>query len=205
MQKGLFDFEDSQENKERVILDYDGKIIYYPNFFKASLFKQLEAQINWQQDQITLYGKTHNIPRLQAWYADRNLKYSYSGVMLKTNPFSTALGEIRTDIEIRLKNSFNSCLCNLYRNGEDYAAWHSDDEKELGRNPVIASASFGGTRKIVFKHKTDKGQEKIEIELENNSLLLMSGALQHKWKHQLNKTKKDVDARINLTFRNILG
>lgn len=205
MQKSLFDFDDTPANKEIIVLDYDGKIIYHPNFFSNISFEQLREEINWKQDQITIYGKTHNIPRLQAWYADENLKYSYSGVRLITNPFSKKLGDIRSLIEIKINTNFNSCLCNLYKTGNDYAAWHSDDEKELGKNPVIASASFGETRKIVFKHKTDKGQEKIELELENNSLLLMSGPLQHKWKHQLNKTQKVIGERINLTFRNIIS
>lgn len=196
---------DNNEKEEiKNLIPIDGEVYYFKNFFKEVNFKEIEESINWTQDKITLYGKTHNVPRLQAWYADsENLKYSYSGIHLKVNLWQKNLDEIRTQIEVGQKLNFNSCLCNLYRTGSDYAAWHSDDEVELGKNPVIASASFGATRKIVFKHKNDKGIEKIELELEDNSLLLMKGNLQHYWRHQLNKTSKNVGPRINLTFRNI--
>ncbi|EQC51046.1 oxidoreductase, 2OG-Fe(II) oxygenase family protein [Bacteriovorax sp. DB6_IX] len=191
------------------VIDHDGEAIYYPDFFsnysQENLFEKFKELIAWRQDQITLYGKTHNIPRLQAWYGDKGAEYAYSGIKMERLDWESNLEEIKKYIEGELGLVFNSCLCNLYRDGKDYAAWHSDDEKELGATPTIASASFGETRKIVFKHKSDKGVEKVELELEDKSLLIMSGPLQHNWKHQLNKTQKKTDARINLTFRHIVS
>ncbi len=194
-----FDMFGNQE--KQVILNQDGLATFYPEFFSENYFDKLNAAINWKQDEITLYGKTHNIPRLQAWYGDDGVSYSYSGVELKTEKWIPELLEIKKFIEGELGLEFNSCLCNLYRDGSDYASWHSDDEPELGNDPVIASVSFGQERKIVFKHRTDKSIEKIEQNLTSKSLLIMEGRIQHFWKHQLNKTAKRVDQRINLTFR----
>lgn len=187
----------------QILCDHDGELRIYRDFFDEDYFPQLKEEIAWSQDKITLYGKTHNTPRLQAWYSDDNLNYSYSGMKLISRPWIKTLLEIKNKIEEKTTEHFNGCLCNLYRDGKDYAAWHSDDERELGRNPVIASASFGQERRFVLKHKTNKGLEPIAIDIPDRSLILMSGPLQHHWKHQLNKTAKKVDARINLTFRRI--
>ncbi len=200
-QFGLFG---QNEVNEEVIIDYDGQCIYYPNFFSEDFFSPLNELINWRQDKITLYGKTHNVPRLHAWYNDDDQSYSYSNINLPVNSFIKELNIIRTEIETKLGERFNSCLCNLYRDGNDYAAIHSDDETELGKNPIIASASFGEERKFVLKHRTNRGIEKKEILLENRSLVLMKGPLQHHWKHELTKTKKKIGPRVNLTFRNIV-
>lgn len=201
-----FDMFGNQDNSK--VIDKDGLATYYPDFFhsikESSQFDLLERAIEWKQDQITLYGKTHDVPRLQAWYGDPGTDYSYSGIKLSPLEWIPELLEIKKYIEGELGLHFNSCLCNLYRNGKDYAAWHSDDEAELGIDPIIASVSLGETRKIVFKHKKDKGLEKVELELEDRSLLLMEGKLQHFWKHQLNKTAKTIGPRINLTFRKII-
>jgi alkylated DNA repair dioxygenase AlkB len=196
-----FDFfaKESQE-----LINKDGLSIYYPNFFETVDFDQLKYSIQWRQDDITLYGKTHPVPRLQAWYGDDGKSYSYSSIKMEPLPWNEELMQVKKEIEIFSGDAFNSCLCNLYRDGKDYVAWHSDDEKELGRNPVIASASFGEARKILFKHKTDKGIEKVEKVIEDNSLIIMSGALQHHWVHQISKTSKKVGERINLTFRQII-
>lgn len=193
-------------NDEVVFNLKDGVLIYYPNFFSNSKvdYSKLFDTINWRQDKIRLYGKTHLIPRLQAWYSD-DKNYSYSGIKLERNDWTKELKEIRGEIETLLNVEFNGCLCNLYRDGKDYAAWHSDDEESLGRNPIIASASFGETRKFVLKHRFDKSCEKVELELEDGSLLIMKSSTQHYWKHQLNKTSRPVGPRINLTFRRILN
>jgi len=200
-----FDMFGSQDKE--VIIDRDGLATYYPDFFHLikddCQFSILESSIIWKQDQITLYGKTHDVPRLQAWYGDEGADYAYSGIKLERLSWTPELLVIKKYIEGELGLKFNSCLCNLYRDGKDYAAWHSDDEKELGPEPTIASVSFGETRKIVFKHRSDKGIEKVELEMEDRSLLIMEGSLQHNWKHQLNKSAKKMDARINLTFRNV--
>ncbi len=198
MQFGLFG-----ESQSLNIIEEDGEVIYYPNFFDENFFSELRDDINWRQDQITIYGKTHDIPRLQAWYGEENTEYSYSGIKLVSNQFNQTLNTIRERISTQLGYEFNSCLCNLYRDGRDYAAWHSDDEKELGKNPIIASASFGETRKFIFKHKSNKGIAKVELNVEDRSLIIMKGRLQHCWKHQISKTSKKVDERINLTFRTI--
>lgn len=188
----------------QVLCDRDGELRIYHDFFDKDFFTVLHESLKWQQDQITLYGKTHNVPRLQSFYGDEGISYSYSGIRLKANPWTSDLEAIKSKIEEKTTYFFNACLCNLYRHGADYAAWHSDDEPELGRNPVIASASFGEQRKFVLKHKFDKGVEPIEINIPDRSLILMLGPLQHNWKHQLNKTAKKVDPRINLTFRKII-
>ena len=191
-------------NEYEVVVDQDGECLYYPNFFEENFFSQLKHEINWRQDQITLFGKTHDIPRLHAWYNDSGDSYEYSKVTLPVNEFTSSLKIVRSIIETKLGIYFNSCLCNLYRHGRDYAAIHSDDEPELGKNPMIASVSFGVTRKFTLKHKTNKGIEKKVIELEDKSLLLMRGSLQHHWKHELPKSLKVKEERINLTFRNII-
>ncbi|MDD0853476.1 alpha-ketoglutarate-dependent dioxygenase AlkB [Halobacteriovorax sp. GB3] len=189
----------------KIVLDRDGEVRYYPHFLEDDYFDLLNSQIEWRQDQITLYGKTHDVPRLQAWYGDEGVEYGYSNIPLSPKPWTKSLLEIKSLVEQKTGHHFNGCLCNLYRTGRDYASWHSDDEPELGRNPVIASVSLGDTRKFVLKHKTNKGIEKVEIELEDKSLLLMLGSLQHHWKHQLNKTQKAVGPRINLTFRKVIS
>lgn len=188
----------------KILCDHDGEMRIYYDFFEKDYFPLLNEEINWSQDKITLYGKTHDVPRLQAWYSDEAINYSYSGMKLHSNHWNNTLLEIKNKIEEKTTHNFNGCLCNLYRNGRDYAAWHSDDEKELGRNPVIASVSFGEQRRFVLKHKTNKGLEQIAIDIPDRSLLIMSGPLQHYWKHQLNKTAKKVGPRINLTFRKII-
>lgn len=196
----------NQEKEE--IINEDGLVTYYPDFLHGIKeqcdFNLLKNSIEWKQDKITIYGKTHDVPRLQAWYGDPGTNYSYSGISLTPLEWTPELLEIKKFIEGELGLQFNSCLCNLYRSGRDYAAWHADDEPELGPNPTIASVSLGETRKIVFKHKSNKGLEKVELDLDDKSLLLMEGKLQHFWKHQLNKTAKKVDERINLTFRRIV-
>lgn len=198
-------FADDNTGDEVVYKLKDGHLIYYPNFFDNSKisFSDLNSCINWSQDQITLYGKTHPIPRLQAWYSNSR-EYSYSGVKMLRHDFNSTLNSILNEITVVTKNEFNGCLCNLYRDGRDYASWHSDDEETLGRNPEIASASFGAHRKFVLKHRFDKSVEKVEITLEDKSLLIMKGTTQHYWKHQLNKTAVSIGPRINLTFRRIL-
>ena len=195
-----FDFFSKEE---QILLDHDGQIIYYSNFFEDATFDQLNDEIKWSEAKIVLYGKEHLIPRLQAWYGDEGKKYSYSGLLMEPLSWTPCLLEVKKQIETFTGGSFNSCLCNLYRDGSDYVSWHSDDEKELGLNPVIASASFGNERKIVFKHKTNKGIEKLEKILEDRSLLMMKGELQHNWNHQITKTAKPIGQRINLTFRTI--
>lgn len=182
----------------------DADVIYYPNFLNTNeadkYFKSLIDSINWRQDKITVYGKTHLQPRLTAFYADNKSTYKYSNIIMNPYPFEGFLLEIKNKIETELKIKFTSCLANLYRDGSDSNGWHADDEKELGVNPIIVSISLGAERLFHLKHKTDKSQ-KIKLNLKHGSLLLMQGETQHNWLHQIPKTKKDIGKRINLTFR----
>ena len=195
-------------SEKRTILEQDGKVEILENLFEVSksdhLLSALIDEINWKQEHITLFSKTHPVPRLQAWYADPGYNYAYSNIDLEVNPWSDTLLEIKKTVETQTNQSFNSVLINYYRDGSDYAAWHSDDEKELGKNPTIASLSLGAKRMFHLKHKSNKGIEIFKFELPHNSLLIMSGTLQHHWKHQLAKTSKPVLERINLTFRTII-
>lgn len=164
-----------------------------------SLFEQFEATLPFQQGEITLFGKAHPIPRLEAFFATENKTYSYSGKTLKTHPFTAELLALKSKIEAISQQKFNCVLVNLYRNGQDSNGWHADDEPELGKNPVIASLSLGATRRFDLRHNLTN--EKMSFNLSNGSLLLMKGEMQHFWKHQIAKTKKVNAPRINLTFR----
>ncbi|MEO8932840.1 MAG: alpha-ketoglutarate-dependent dioxygenase AlkB [Xanthomarina sp.] len=180
------------------------ELLYISKFYKQSqanqIFKDLLEQVVWQQDQISIFGKTHQQPRLTALYAENYKPYSYSGITMNSHPFSKLLLDIKHEVELVSKHKFNSVLINLYRNGSDSNGWHADNEKELGKNPVIASLSFGSKRLFKFKHRVLK-DENYKLELEPGSLLIMKGEMQHYWLHQIPKTKKDIGPRINLTFR----
>lgn len=182
----------------------DGDVVYYPSFFssdKASDYlKRLSSETSWQQDSITLFGITHLQPRLTALYGSNNKPYSYSGITMFPKQFSPTLQEIKYAIEKVSEVHFTTVLLNLYRNGNDSNGWHSDNEKELGTNPVIASVSLGASRVFHLKHKTIKTPTQ-KIVLEHGSLLLMKGTTQEYWLHQIPKTKKEVGPRVNLTFR----
>ena len=183
----------------------DGQIIIYQHFFdkKTSdrFFSELLNNINWQQDEIKIFGKEVNLPRLTAWYGDPGKSYTYSGITMNPDPWSLNLLAIKERIEETVRVNFNSVLANLYRNGQDYVSWHSDDEKELGKNPTIASVSFGATRRFLLRHRSNKDLETVDLSLGHGSLLIMKGSTQHYWKHQVPKTAKVKTERINLTFR----
>lgn len=194
-------------SEEKTILNLpDAELIYIPKFLnkvKANFyFEYLKLNTNWQQDDITVFGKTYKQPRLTALYAENNTSYSYSNITMTPSPFTSELIDLKQDIEKEAQHKFTTALINLYRDGNDSNGWHADNEKELGTNPVIASLSLGETRPFHFKHRKLKS-ERYKIELEHGSLLLMKGAMQHHWLHQIAKTKKDIGERINLTFRTI--
>ena len=159
--------------------------------------------INWVEGEIKIFGKIHKIPRLQAWYSDPGINYSYSGKVLNQNIWNKELLEIKILIESVCNCTFNSVLANLYRNGSDSMGLHSDDEKELGLRPLIASLSLGEEREITFKHKYD--DVSLKIPQHHGQLLVMHGDTQTYWKHEIKKTKKFKKPRINLTFRNIIS
>jgi alkylated DNA repair dioxygenase AlkB len=183
----------------------DGDVIVYPAFFSKSqsdeYFTRLLANINWQQDRIKFYGKEMPIPRLTAWYGETDKPYTYSGIPMSPHPWTPDLLSIKQAIEQVAGVNFSSVLLNLYRDGRDSVSWHSDDEKELGQNPTIASISFGDTRVFQFKHKFDKAIPKVDVPLTHGSLVIMQGTTQHNWQHQIPKTAKELKERINLTFR----
>jgi len=162
----------------------------------------LLGQVDWKQERITLYGKTHNVPRLSAWYGDLGKDYTYSGVHAKAKPWTRSLLQIKKQVERHCLAEFNSVLVNLYRDGGDSVAWHSDDEPELGCNPTIASLSFGAPRDFHLRHKSNKDL-KHKMTLENGSLLMMRGTTQTCWQHHIPK-RAHADGRINLTFRTII-
>jgi alkylated DNA repair dioxygenase AlkB len=181
----------------------DGTLLFNEAFLSQEeanlLFKHFEATLPFHQGTITLFGKTHAIPRLEAFFATENKTYSYAGKTLQTHPFTTELLTLKSKIEAISQEKFNCVLVNLYRNGQDSNGWHADNEPELGKNPVIASLSLGATRRFDLRHNLTN--EKLSFDLTNGSLLLMKGEMQHFWKHQIAKTKKVDTARINLTFR----
>ncbi len=189
--------------KEGLTVIENGEYIFYPNFFSKSesdsLLKNLRSNIIWKQESMNMYGKKIDFPRLTAWYGNNDKPYSFSGITLQPLPWTSEILKIKSKIEPVAKTEFNSVLLNLYRDGNDSISWHTDAEKELGTNPVIASVNFGATRKFQLMHI--KTKEKLEIELTHGSLLIMQGELQHFWQHQVPKAKKVSIERVNLTFR----
>lgn len=196
-----------QSNKFIKLPLKDSNVLYLEQFYNSEtsnfLFNTLRKEIQWQQDNIKLFGKTYKQPRLTALYAENEKPYSYSNITMYPKAFFKELEQVKSDIEEKIAHKFTTCLANLYRTGNDSNGWHSDNEKELGHNPVIASLSLGATRSFQLKHKTDSSQ-RFNVELPSGSLLIMKGTTQEFWKHQIPKTKKHVGERINLTFRTIL-
>lgn len=190
------------------LLPYDGQVndlgivIDYP----SPLFYNLVTELPWQEDIVTLFGKTHITTRQIVWMGDSDIDYQYSGHTRQTIPWTDTVFHVKHHIEQKLLDlgidaNFNSCLLNYYPSGEDGMGYHADDERELGEQPVIASLSLGATRKFVFKHK--KTQDKVELYLESGQLIVMHGDTQSFWKHSITKTKKVTTGRISLTFRQI--
>lgn len=183
--------------------------IYLQRRFPSSLapdvaLRRLIEEIPWRSETIRLWGKAMAQPRLTAWYGDPGRDYSYSGLTLKAETWTPLLHTLKTEVERATGAEFNSVLLNYYRHERDSVGYHSDDEKELGRNPVIASLSFGETRTFVFKCKR-KRHRPLRLELEHGSLLLMQGPTQHNWLHGIEKETRSRGPRVNLTFRRILG
>lgn len=187
----------------------DASIQYFPEFFSTTqangMLQKLISGITWKQNTIKMYGKENPVPRLEAWYGDPGKSYTYSGITMQPTPWNDDLKIIKDAIEPASGVVFNSVLINHYRDGKDRVAWHSDDEKELGRNPVIGSVSLGAERNFKLRHKQHKvnGQKK-QITLRHGSFLLMKGSTQHHWMHEIPRTAKPIGPRINLTFRVIL-
>lgn len=185
----------------------DAEIYYAPRVDLGAeperILKELIEQIPWRSEVINLWGKEYQQPRLTAWFGDADARYTYSGLSLEPLPWTDLLATLRDRVESYVENTFNSVLLNYYRDHRDGMGMHSDDEPELGKNPVIASLSLGEQRTFVLKHRFRKDLKPVQVELESGSLLLMKGATQHNWKHGINKLIGPCGARVNLTFRRI--
>ena len=196
-------------DKNRSLIQADNLYVeYIENFFdldqSKSYMNHLTNIVKWKSEKIKMFGKEIVTKKRIAWYADEGKSYTYSGSTFHPDQWNELLLEIKKHVEQYIKFQFNSVLFNEYPNGKVGMGWHSDDERELGIDPIIASLSFGANRDFIFKHKTDKSFENIKIHLKSGSLLLMLGSTQHHWKHSLPKRLKVREPRINLTFRKIL-
>lgn len=203
MQADLFD--NANDNAKRRIDLEDADLIYWPAFIRQpeadALLKELQSNLAWRQDHIRMYGKEVKIPRLQAWYGDKDAVYTYSGLTMTPLPWTQTLLDIRKRCETACNTRFNSVLANLYRDGQDGMGWHADNEPELGANPVIASVSFGEARDFDFRHIISG--KKYRLPLAHGSLLIMAGETQKYWQHGITKRRKSLGPRVNLTFRMI--
>jgi alkylated DNA repair dioxygenase AlkB len=186
-------------------LPQDGEVNYYGKLLtdqEANVFyKALLESIDWRNDEAVIFGKHYITKRKVAWYGDKNFEYKYSNITKYALPWTPELEVLKKLAQEKSGETYNSCLLNLYHTGDEGMAWHSDGEKDLKKNGAIASMSFGAERKFAFKHKETK--EKVDIFLENGSLLVMKGLTQSHWLHRLPPTKRIKTPRVNLTFRTI--
>ena len=204
MQSSLFEFRHSDSPIN--LLPRDGSAQYLPEVLSdvhaANLMDQLQTSLAWESDHLILFGKKIITRRKVAWVGDSDCSYTYSGVKKSPQAWTPELLSIKQEMEELAQSEFNSCLLNLYHDGDDGMGWHSDDEKELDASAPIASLSLGAQRKFAFRHKEDKTT--IPVYLENASVLIMRSPTQKFWQHALLKSKKVSTSRINLTFRKIL-
>ena len=193
-------------NNRPNILPQDGIVLYYEKIIAdeevIELYESLLNNIQWENERVIMFGKEIITKRKVAFYSDPSISYRYASKTKIGLPWTSTLIIIKNRVESITKESYNACLLNLYHNGEESMGWHSDNEKEIIANSSIASLSLGAKRKFSFKHKISK--ETVSIELENGSLLEMKGSVQAHWWHALIKSKKVTDARVNLTFRQML-
>jgi alkylated DNA repair dioxygenase AlkB len=192
--------------KNEIVAHNDLKIRIEENFFNPidsdAFLTKLISKLPWESMVIKMFGRDTTIPRLQCWIGDEGCDYKYSGKKLNRQNWTKDLTMIRNKIYKELKMDFNSVLINYYRDGKDSMGWHSDDEKELGPSPTIASISFGSERDLVFRNKINK--ETLSIPQAHGCLILIDGKTQKNWQHSIKKTRKVIGPRINLTFRNII-
>lgn len=196
----------NENDSQRNLLPQDGIVNYYGKLFTNKeanhYFDNLMNTIQWENDQAIIFGKLIITKRKVAWYGDTNFEYTYSKTTKRALPWTPELLQLKSIAEEKTGEQFNSCLLNLYHDGNEGMAWHSDAEKDLKKNGAIGSLSFGAERKFAFKHK--KTKETVSLILENGSLLVMKGATQINWLHRLPPTKLITKARISLTFRTIV-
>jgi alkylated DNA repair dioxygenase AlkB len=189
------------------LLPKDGMVTYYGKLMSHQqanhYFNTLFTSIEWKNDEAIILGKHIITKRKVAWYGDHPFEYTYSNTTKQALPWTPELLELKTIIEKKTGETFNSCLLNLYHSGEEGMAWHSDGEKDLKKNGAIGSLSLGAERKFAFKHK--QTSETVSIVLEHGSLLVMKDTTQTNWLHRLPPTKLTTKPRINLTFRTIVS
>ncbi|MGM8363229.1 alpha-ketoglutarate-dependent dioxygenase AlkB family protein [Flavobacterium sp. ARAG 55.4] len=199
-------FSASEYDPNTNLLPVDGTVLYYGKIMDYAeagfYYRRLLESIEWKNDEAVIFGKLIITKRKVAWYGDSNFKYSYSNTTKEALAWTSELRELKLLTEQITGETYNSCLLNLYHNGDEGMAWHSDGEKDLKKNGAIASLSFGAQRKFAFKHKTTK--ETVSLMLEQGSLLVMKGTTQTHWLHRLPPSKKINKPRINLTFRTIV-
>lgn len=187
------------------ILPYDGTVHYLGTVWNGTastqLFEQLLDEINWKNDEALIFGKLIMTKRKVAWYGDAKYSYTYSGRTKQAELWTPTLQRLKAEVEKLTQDTYNSCLLNLYHDGSEGMAWHSDAEKDLKKHGTIASISLGAVRKFALKHKMTR--EKIDVLLENGSVLIMKDETQDHWLHRLPPTQKVTTPRINLTFRMI--
>ncbi len=201
------DLFDNSLDETKNILPKDGTVNYYGkllNKIEANhYFEKLLTGIQWKNDEAIIFGNKIITKRKVAWYGEKPFEYTYSKTTKSALTWTIELLELKTLIEQKTNDTFNSCLLNLYHTGEEGVAWHSDGETDLKKNGAIASLSFGAERKFSFKHKLSK--ETVSLILEHGSLLMMKDTTQQNWLHRLPPTKSVMKPRINLTFRTIAG
>jgi alkylated DNA repair dioxygenase AlkB len=188
-------------------LPKDGTVNYYGKLLSRKeadfYLETLLNTIEWRNDEAIIFGKKIITKRKVAWYGENPFEYTYSNTTKYALPFTKELLELKTLIEKKTCETFNSCLLNLYHSGDEGMAWHSDGEPDLKKDGAIGSLSFGAERKFAFKHKQTK--EKVALILEHGSLLVMKDTTQTHWLHRLPPTKRITKPRVNLTFRTIVG
>lgn len=186
----------------------DAELALWPAAFDTATadrcYAELHAGIEWRDEELLIFGRRRAVPRRVAWHGDPGARYRYSGTTHEPQPWTPMLAAIRDRVARLAGHPFNAVLLNLYRDGRDGMGWHADDEPELGAEPVIASVSFGAERRFRLRHR-HRPDARLDLVLPHGSLLLMAGPMQRHWVHALPKTATPVGARINLTFRRILG
>ncbi|MDT3405623.1 alpha-ketoglutarate-dependent dioxygenase AlkB family protein [Mucilaginibacter terrae] len=193
-------------NTSANLLPYDGEAIYHGPILNPTeaddYLNTLLQTIEWKNDEAVIFGRHIITKRMVAWYGNNDYSYTYSNTTKHALPWTTELLQLKVLVEQHTHTSFNSCLLNLYHDGNEGMGWHSDDEKALGRDSTIASLTLGTERKFAFKHRQTKYNT--SVFLQNGSLLVMQGTTQTHWLHSLPKTTQVTRPRVNLTFRNML-